>query len=80
MEKLFCDRYLFRQLPLVTARLTYLTKATERCVLGADDGLVDVNITSVTQPDGEVGVFGIVVEFGGTHVWLVVYGCANQWH
>lgn len=47
---------------------------------GADDGLVNVNITSVTQPDGEVGVFGIVVEFGGTHVSLVVCGCVNEWH
>lgn len=49
------------------ARLTYLAQATESCVFGADDDLVNANVTSVTEPDSEVGVFGVVVELGDTH-------------
>jgi hypothetical protein len=28
---------------------------------------VNANVAPVTEPDGEVGVFGVVVELGDTH-------------
>lgn len=64
---MFCDRFLVRKSSLVTVRFTHLAQATESFVFGTDDDLVNVNIASVTQSDSEVGVFGVVVELGGTH-------------
>lgn len=69
MERLLYNRLLVRVLSFmnVAVRLTHLAQATGSCVLGADDDLVNANVAPVTEPDGEVGVFGVVVELGDTH-------------
>ena len=68
MEELFYKRPLIRTIYYEnTARLTHLAPATESCILGADDDLVNANVTSVTESDSEVGVFGVVVELDDAH-------------
>jgi hypothetical protein len=68
MERLFYSSFWLGNFHRnAAARLTHLTQATESCVLGADDDLVNANVTSVTEPDREVGIFSVVVKLGDTH-------------